>query len=479
MAPLSSRLFKGFTLLSIGGLDVVAPFVRMMILTRLLDIHELGLTAALAATLGTFGQITDLAIHRFVYSTPRSAFAEALASAHALAALRGVVVAAMAIACAPWFGEVFSPDQGWLGFASLAVILLCGSFAHLEPLVVERDYRYGGQLKISLAANGLSLVVLAATAFYTQDHRALLAALLAQAIVAVVVSHMVSSQPYRLKFRSPFFMSAWKFGYPLMINGLGLAILSQADRLMVGAVLGLPALGYYTVAMLAAVVPIGFLFKVLGTVNLAALRNASGDGEQFATRLRLYACMMPLIAAGYAMALLTLLNIAISVAFGSRFAVDAWVLVVLALGAFFKIIRTEPFASLLLHEQKTGTLALTNLSTFVGLAAGTVMALSSRELIYPFLGRLIGEIVGLAVALVLTRSTFHVAVKDFLASIAVSLAIVGAASLALLGTSIDAAPVSRFATMSVFSLLVAGAAGLLLPRLFGAAYNDWRGSTKA
>jgi O-antigen/teichoic acid export membrane protein len=398
-------------------------------------------------------------------------FAEALASAHALSLLRGCIVGALALLSAPGVAHLLSPDRDWTSFAFLAAIVFVHSLEHLEPRVAERDYRYDAQFKVSLAGNGLGLAALVATALSWHNHNALLAALFAQAVGAAAASHLVSAQPYRLRFRSPYFKRAWAFGYPLMFNGTGLAITAQGDRLMVGALLGLPALGLYSVALLASVIPISFVFKIITTINVAALHNASFPNGQFAARLRLYARATPLIAAGYAVGLLALMNIAVSIAFGHKFVVDNWVLVIFALGAFFKIVRTEPFTSLLLHEMKTGTLALTNLSTFSGLGAGTALTMAYRTMLAPLVGRLAGEIVGLCTTLYLTRRTFRAALADFLISFAAALTVVVAASLMLLTTSIDSWPALRLAVFGAFALAIAGAAGLVLPTLFRSGYG--------
>jgi O-antigen/teichoic acid export membrane protein len=468
MVSVRAALAKGLSLLSVGVLDFGTPFIRMLILTRLLSLGELGFSTALATVCGTFELITDISIYRFVLSSPRADYEEALACAHALSLLRGFAVAALALLCAPALAYALSPDRDWASFAFLAAIIFGRSFEHLEPRVAERDYRYGGQFKASLAGNGLGLVALVATALLTRNHFAALAFLFAQMVGGVVASHLVSSQPYRLRFRSPYFKRAWAFGYPLMFNGMGLAIAGQGDRLMVGALLGLPALALYSIALLVSIVPIGLLFKVMGSINLAALLNASVEDGQFEARLRLYARATPLIAAAYALGLLALMNVVVPLAFGPKFGVSNWVLVILSLGAFFNIVRTEPFTSLLLHEMRTGTLAVANLSTFSGLGVGTGLTMACRTVLAPLAGRLVGEITGLCTALYLTRRTFRTALADFLMSLAAALTLVLVASITLLTASLKLWPAIVF---SACALGIGCTAGFVLPPLLRLGYG--------
>ncbi len=313
---------------------------------------------------------------------------------------------------APGIAYMLSLSTDWTSFAWLSAIIFIRSLEHLAPKVAERDYRYGAQFKVSLVANGMGLLALVATAVSSHGHNALLASLFAQMIGTVLASHILAGQPYRMKIRSPYFKGAWNYGYPLMLNGLGLALTGQGDRLMVGALLGLPALGVYSVVLLVSVIPTSMLFKIMGTINFAAFRNASVPTGQLEARLRLYARFVPLIAACYALGLLGFLNIAVPLAFGTQFAVSNWSLILLSAGAFFKIVRTEPYTSLLLHEMKTRTLALASQSTVFGLLIGTMLTFAYRSLEAALVGRLIGEMIGLCATIYLTSVSFRAALSD-------------------------------------------------------------------
>jgi O-antigen/teichoic acid export membrane protein len=446
--------------------------MRMLVLSRLLSLNELGLAAALSASYSVLETVTDISIHRFMYSTPRADYSEALASAHALSVLRGGAVAALALLCASPLASVFSGGHDWVSFAFLAAIVFVHSLEHLEPRVSERDYRYGAQFKVSLAASGLGFLTMVATALLWRNHNAVVAGLFAHMAGGAAASHLLSRQPYRLNFRSRYFERAWAVSYPLIFNGMGLAISANGDRLMVGALLGPSALGLYSVALVAAVLPTSLLFRVMTTINLAAFHNASNWTDRFVARLRLYARATPLIGAGYALGLLALMNPLIGIAFGHRFAVDNWILVLIAMGSFFKIVRTEPFTSLLHHEMKTGTLALTNLVPLAGLAAGTTLTVTFRSLGAPFLGRLVGEILGLCVALFLTQRVFYSARNDFLLTFVPALMFVVTASLVLLATSIDLWPTLRLVVFGAFGLSIATCAGIALPTLIRKGYGQ-------
>jgi O-antigen/teichoic acid export membrane protein len=412
---------RGLSLSSLGIIDFGTPLIRAIALTHLLGLREFGFASALAATYATYEQITDMSIHRFVFASPREQFEPALAGAHALSILRGLTVGAIAIAAAPAIAAALSLEADWVSFAALAPIIFIRSLEHQAIRVAERDYRYGRQFLASFLSNVAGLTVLVAAAAIWRSHFALLASLFVQMLTSVAMTRGLADTPYRFDFRSSHFRRSWRFGYPLMFNGVGLAISTQGDRLIVGALLGLPALAIYSVLLLVAYVPIGIILKTSGTVGLAALHNACMSSEKYTSRLRLYATAIPLVAGFYAVGLLAFANILISFVFGAKFGVSDWAVILLALSSFLKIARSEPFTAMFLEEMKTGTLATANLAAVSGLAASVGSILIFRTFEAPLIGKTIGECLGLFVSMLLSGKAFRAALSRSLGSISLGL----------------------------------------------------------
>jgi len=446
---------KGLSLFATYAVEYGAPFVRMIILSHALSLTELGTASALMVTYATFEQVTDIAIFRFVYSSPREKFAEALASAHALSLLRGVFVGALALALAPFAARLFGSELDVQSFRLLGLVVFLRSFENLEPRVAERDYQYGPQLKLNLISNGLGLLVMTGVALATRSHAAIVASLLAQSLGALLASHALSKQHYRLVFRSPFFKAGWRFAYPLMFNGLGLATTALGDRFVVGAFFGVETLAIYSVSMLATVIPISFVAKVGNSLCQAALYNASATRPRFVARLRFMARLTPLVAASYGLGIVALANDVIGLVFGKVFMVDYPIIVLLALGAFFKIAHLEPLISLLLHEFRTAALAAANLSSISGLVVGAALSLLSRSLGSALLGRLVGEIACLWTMFTLAAEAMGEAKRDFLVSGAAALAALVAACALVFILHAEGALTMRLAVCGTLALLFA------------------------
>jgi O-antigen/teichoic acid export membrane protein len=379
----------------LNAYDSGLPFIRMVMLSHFLDLRELGFASLLTAVYSSFELITDINISRFVISAPRENYEEALAAAHALSAMRGFVVALAMVALSPIIAAAFSLGSQWPSFAALGLIVAARSLEHLGPRIAERDYRYAPQLKVATVSYGMGLAALLGSIVVFANHLALVASLLGQTFGLALASRFFSNIPYRWRFRTPLLAKAFYFSYPLMFNGLGLAISSLADRFLVGAMLGLPALGVYSVLMLVAAVPVGIGAKIV----------------------------IPLVAATLGAGILAMFNIVVPLVFGHSFTASRWMIVFLVFTAFFRMARGEPGTAILMIAGRTKRLALANLVVSGGLILSAAFMAFSPTIEAATLGRCLGEALGLAAMLYLTRSMMKAAIRDNLLTIGLSSAV--------------------------------------------------------
>jgi len=422
------HMTKGSALLLVSLVETGAPFIRMLLLTHALSLTELGFVSALSATVSGFEQISDFALYRYVFSSAREEYQRALAAAHGLAVLRGLTLCGLLALAAPLFARVFNLEDHVFDFVLLGPVVLLRGFDHLAPRVFERDYRYGPQLKAIGASYALSLGVLAIAVRIIPTHVAFLISLYVQIIVQVALDHIVAGEKYRCAFFTPNFGRAFRFGYPLMANGTGLAASSQGDRFLIGGLLGLPELAVYSVATLATYVPSSLITRVSSTVTLAQLYNAAKHGEAcYCARLRLFARLLPLVAAFFALGVFSLLNIVMPLVFGAKFVLSPTSTALLALSIFFRQARGDPFSSMLLNEARTKRLAIANLSSTSTVLFVLVLLLIFHSFEAVMAGRLLGELTATAVTLAVTRDLFKPARRDFMKAVACGLSVLGLA----------------------------------------------------
>lgn len=463
---------KALPLFGFSFVETAVAFVRTLILTHVLGPYEFGFAVAISAAYATIEQIADLAIYRFVLSSPRSEYDQAVAGAHALTVFRGIFLASCLLIISYPMACTLANCGDWPSFAWLAPAVMIKSFEHLEIRVRERDYRYGPQLTASLTSHGAGLVAMAIMAHETESHYAFIAYLLVQSATYVLASHLLAVNRYQITFRTSYFQRAFVFGFPLMLNGIGLAVIGQGDRLMVGALMDLPTLGLYAILILAGTVPIGGLFRILGPLQFAGLHNAIAGSSEYSARLKLFSRAIPMIGGCYALFLVAFLKPIVPLVFGARYAISDPLPLLVGLIAFLRIVRIEPHTSLLLQTQNTRKLAIANLSPGIGLLCATMLVLVHPSIEAVLIGSIVGESVGLGVMIFMTFRLLKSAIFDYVASLLGTLSIVLMACAMITITQSQDTLLARTAIAVGFFLPILAAAGVFLPRPFRLGYGD-------
>ncbi len=397
------KLKRTYPLIILSAIEFGLPFVRMVTLTHILPLREVGFISVLTAFVAFLEVSTDLGIYRFVYAAPKAQFEEALASAHALSAVRGVALCLFAFCAAPIVAASVSLGDYWTSFAALAPAFLLRSFENMAPRVAERDFRYWPQAKMTGVSFGSALVALVVTALITHNHLAIIASVYAQNIAFFFASRWFAKVPYRLDFRSPMFKAAFNFGYPLMANGLGMSIAQQADRFVVAGFFNLQTVAVYSVVVLATTTPQNLINRILGTTILARLYHARSVRPWLNQEVRTASTIFSVVGALYAGAVILVMDPIITVVFGAKFRVDHLSMALLGTAAFVRFVRLEPFTSTSLNASRTKRLAVSNVLVSSSLAYMVLLSFFDRSINAVLAARLAGEVTGLAAAFYLAR----------------------------------------------------------------------------
>ena len=414
-------------------MDTVSPLLRIFVITHFLPLREVGFATILTAFVAILELSTDIAIHRFIFSSPRDKFDEAVAAVHALAMARGVVLCVIGFCAAPIVAAALSLSADWGSFAWLAPSMLLRSFVHQGPRIAERDFQYGAQLKSSFAGYASGLLVLIAVAARTHSHVAVIAAVYGQDLAAVIATRIYAGSPFRFNFHSPLFTQAYKFAYPLVLNGMGLAVSVQADRFLVAGLFDLQIVAIYSIIITTATYPAQVITRFFSTTIIARMYHASHATSQLFREIRLASSLSAVIAAFYGGGIAFLTNFVATAAFGQKFHVSNAVTSILGLAAFVRFIRTEPFTSLMLNAGRTKKLAASNILVSTTLVYLVVISTFDRSMEAIVLTRLLGEATALILTIYLARQVPEGGSLVFSRSAIVGLGFVSVACLAVMG----------------------------------------------
>jgi O-antigen/teichoic acid export membrane protein len=370
LSGLKIWIARGSLISLASAIEFSSRFVRTAILSRLLIPSEFGTAVAITVVIGTATLITDVAIDKFVMV--RSDEARALAAAHLLSVLRGGLLALGLIVSAPYAAAFFGVPEASVSFSLVALITLIRSFEHFKITQVQRNHEYAPKALAQLLSQVSAVVVALPAAYILRDHRAIVVSFLTESIVYCIATHLLARVPYSIRPDRAEFYTCVSFGIPLLFNGIGLALYSQLDRMLVGHWFGVSTLATYAVILNMAVVPITLVHRTVGTMGLtyisSRMRNNSVLSDDYVALVFLWGAL----ATTYTLFVAMTLDVLTPLVFGPHFSVSPLAQMSIMVMAFCQVARGAAI-SFLLATERTTTLSLLSLSGGFGLALAFVL----------------------------------------------------------------------------------------------------------
>ena len=380
--------------------------------------------------------ITDLSLDKFVViSTGSDDRTHSLGAVHVLSIARGLVLSGILFITASTTARIFGVPDFAGSFAVAAFCPLFASFAHLNIKQIQQHFQFTSEMIAQVVTQLSAFAAATIGALVFRDHRAMLASFLTEAVVYTIASHVLAHTRYGLSSSRAILQRAAIFALPLMVNGIGLAALSQLDRMLVGAWLGVQILGYYAVMLALSVYPTSLIFRVFGTIGISSLlqhRETESllqhrETESFGENYALLMFFSSVISVTYSLLVALSLDWLLPTVFGPSFHVNQCEHLLIVAIVYFRLMRGTAPTMYYLVTKKTGELALLNLMSGVGIAIAFWLLHYRSSLDSVLFGLLVGEFLALAVVIYMSsvrsvgpRNLWH---TDFLMSL-ISLTII-------------------------------------------------------
>jgi len=390
----------------VGGLAPIvvfgSRFAGNIILSRLLTPDEFGTAIAISVVLGLGWLVTDVALDRFVII---NGSARALSTAHMLVVANGLLLAGALVVTAPVTAGLFGVGNFSGSFALAAGVSAVGGFVHLGIKQIKRNYNYGPDSIAQVVANLTAIAALFLSAMALHNHRAIVVSLTVQSVVYVIMSHVLARTPYQLSCDKPTLRQALSFGLPLTLNGVGLAIMSQLDRVLVGYWFGVKVLAVYAVIFSMSVVPTYLIVSVFSSPSLSFLLSGGQAASDRSERYRLLLGFYTILTSLYAVWMVLTLDILTPLIFGPSFTISPPAHILFVLIASLRLQRSGAPTTLLLASGRTKQLAFLNLSSGLGLLMAFACIVIWPSLEAMLVGIAIGEFVSFTIFFVSLERT--------------------------------------------------------------------------
>lgn len=267
---------------AVGG-QVLSEPIRILgtaVLARLLTPADFGLIGMATVFFGLTAITTELGPASAIIARRRLSDEET-SSLFWVSLVIGVILAALAVAAAPFVAEVYREPRVAPVFSAMSLMVLLSAAALVHNALLRRRMDFRIPAIANLSAVAVNSAVAIVSALLGAGYWSLVYGTLAGVVVSVTIVWRGA------RFR-PMLRMRWSDVRPFVsfstqVTGAELANYgsSNVDNLLVGRLLGTGALGFYALAYNLVTYPVRMFATLVAQVTLPALSLIRDDAERF------------------------------------------------------------------------------------------------------------------------------------------------------------------------------------------------------
>lgn len=320
-----------------------------LIMTRLLFPEAFGMMAVVNVYLYGMQLLSDLGLGPSIIHDRRGDEPGFLNTAWTLQIIRGAFISLMLALCA-WPLAIFygQPLLGWL----IAVAGLAAIFSGLEStaqFTLRKHLQFKQLTLMTVGSQTIGIAVMIALALIYQSVWALIGGMLIGAAVRTVWSHLlIPGQHNRLQWDRQAASAVIRFGKWIFLSSALGFLAGQLDRMMLPKFIPLDLMGIYGIAVMLAAAPDELVSHLSYQVMFPTLSKLNHlPNEQLLEKFRPARGKLLLAMAVGAGLLASLGDVVVRLLYDNRYHDAAWILAILALGLWPKLVANTGGAALL------------------------------------------------------------------------------------------------------------------------------------
>lgn len=293
---------KGGLVLLGGSLATAfCSFIRNIVIARLISVEDFGIASTFAMVMSLAEMTSNLALDRLLVQASDGDEPRLQAVAHAFQFVRGLIASLVLFSIAGPVAAFFGISEVAWAFRVLALAPITRALAHLDMARLQRTMNFVPSVFADTGAQVLATLAAVPLALWLRDYSVMLWVVLGQALFYTAISHVVAHRSYMWAWDAALVGRMLSFGWPLLFNGVLMFGIFHGDRAIVGGLISMEALGWYSAAFALMMIPTLVLSRVLQSLMLPFLASAQDDRRLYNRRF----CMVGhvCVATGAAFAL--------------------------------------------------------------------------------------------------------------------------------------------------------------------------------
>jgi O-antigen/teichoic acid export membrane protein len=270
MESLSPKVIQS-GLWSLGGNWLIRGLgiIKMIILARLLSPVDFGILGLAMLSINALNVFSETGIESALIQKDKICSAE-LDTAWTISLIRGLVLFCVLFMSAGLFASYFDNSTLEPVLKLIAVIFIIGGFVNIGLVFFQRELEFKKKVSLDLISDISGALATILLAFWLRNVWALVLGTIVWTIVKCLGSYYMHSYRPKLFWDWSFAKNLLNFGKHIFWISIVTFIVTSGDDALVGKLLGLTALGFYTMAYNIANVPVSSLAGIIGRISFPA-----------------------------------------------------------------------------------------------------------------------------------------------------------------------------------------------------------------
>ncbi|MCY7385297.1 MAG: oligosaccharide flippase family protein [Microcoleus sp. CAN_BIN18] len=360
------------------GLSQVLRLGSNLILTRLLVPEMFGLMSLVYVFITALHLFSDVGIGTSLIQNKRGEEPDFINTAWTLQVYRGLILWFCTLLLAWPVAQLYQQPQFLWLIPVVGLGTVISGFNSTSVFTLNRNMALGKLAIFELSGQVLGIAVMIVWAWFSPTIWAILMGSFASQLMELVWSHYWNSAaPHRLMWNQEVVREILSFGKWIFVSTALTFFAEQADRLILGKILTLDMLGIYGVALTLADLPRSVTLALSSKVMFPAISKLTDQPREI-LRAKVLKNRQPiLIVCAIGLALLVSFgDIAIKILYDRRYVEATWMLPILALGIWPRVLCNTGNESVLFAIGKIQYPAFGQFLRFIWTSIGLWVAFS-------------------------------------------------------------------------------------------------------
>jgi O-antigen/teichoic acid export membrane protein len=379
--------------------------VRNLIIARLIPVADYGVAATFAIAMAVVEMMSQLGLQQQIVQAKNGEDPRFQAALQGFQLLRGVIAGAALWALAQPLADFLNVPQAAWAYQVMALVPVLNGLTHFDVHRLNRSMVFLPVILTGAVPALLSALAVWPLAIFYGDYQVMLYAIVVQAVMTAVTSHLVAQRPYRLVLDRAVMASSLRFGWPLLVNGILMFAVFNGDKMIVGRELGMEVLAIFAMGFTLTLTPTLVMAKSAQNFflpQLSVIERSTPKGEAQFQSLSL-ATMQAILVMGLSLVMLVTFfgGPLVTGLLGEKYAALVAYMIWLAIMQAVRVVKAGP-AIVALALGHTSNAMIANGVRVLSLPFCWYIAITSGDLLMIFIA-IVGEILGYGASLLLLR----------------------------------------------------------------------------